>query len=466
MNGRRYADGPKGNPLFGCSAEFRDDPLGLLTRCRRDYGKLVQLPMGFGQSMCLAFDPVDLEEIFQGRQYGRSDLAAMFEPVAGGSMIIADGDTWKRQRKIVAPSFGQERLRALSDMIEGEAKSLAARWFDSSRRGDPIELQSELMGYAMSNVTMFMFGRKLTEREVEVISPAWTESLVHISRRLAQAIPFPIWVPLPTHRKLVRCAGTISETLLAVIRERRAGRGTYLIEGFLGHLLAHRDEETGEGLTDDEIVREMMGTFLAGFDTVASGMMWTFHYMSLHPEWQSLVREEMSTIPDSAIQRFDLADCPMLDQVYSESVRLMPPLWLVDRKNNEPVTLSGRDIPSGTNIITSPYVTQRDPDLWESPDEFRPERFMRGAGKERHKFAYFPYGGGRMKCIGIALGMLEIKAIMRHVLPMMKIEPLDEVVLSPVFGLRTENGLRIHAKSASSPQRTSPAATAHAPVLA
>lgn len=460
MTRTRFANGPTGSRLFGCSAEFRDQPLELLLRCRREYGRLVELPMGLGQSICLVFDPVDLEEVFKGSQYGRSDLAAMFEPVAGGSMIIADGDVWKRQRKIVAPSFGQERLRALCGMIDEEARELATRWLNAAMRGAPVDLQSELMSYAMLIVTMFMFGRKLTDREVEVIAPAWTESLVHISRRLAQTVPLPMWVPLTTHRRLRHCAGVISGTLLGVVRERRDGRGTYLTEGFLGHLLAHRDEETGRGLSDEEIVREMMGTFLAGFDTVASGMMWTYHYMSRHPQWQERVREEMAAVPDSSIQRFDLSDCPMLDQVYSESVRLMPPLWLVDRKNNEPVTLSGHQIPSGTNIITSPYVTHRDPAIWDMPYEFRPERFAAGNGEQRHKFAYFPYGGGRMKCIGIALGMLEIKAIMRHTLPLLRFEPLDEVVLSPVFGLRTTNGLRVTVKPTGVAQR------AHVPVAA
>lgn len=452
MTRTRFADGPTGSKLFGCSAEFRDRPLDLLMRCRRDYGPLVELPMGLGMSVCLVFDPPDLDEVFMGRQYGRSDLAAMFEPVAGGSMIIADGEIWKRQRKIVAPSFGQERLRALCGMIDREAGELAARWQAAAARGEPIDLQAEMMAYAMSNVTMFMFGRKLDEREVAAISPAWTESLVHISRRMAQAVPLPMWLPIATHRRLRHCAGIISDTLLAIIRERRAGRGEYLIEGLLGHLLAHRDEDSGEGLSDQEIVREMMGTFLAGFDTVASGMMWTFHYMNLHPQWQERVREEMAQMPESAIQRFDLNDCPALDQVYSESIRLMPPLWLVDRKNNEPVELSGRAIPAGTNIITSPYVTHRDPALWDAPEEFRPQRFAPGQAEQRHKYAYFPYGGGRMKCIGIALGLLEIKAIMRHALPLLRFAPLDEVELSPVFGLRTLNGLRVQVTPVAAPR--------------
>lgn len=441
MLAKQFAPGPRGTALFGCFAAFRDTPLELLMACRTDHGPVVQLPVGLGMSFCLSFSPLDLERIFHGQQFGRSDLAAMFEPLAGGSMIIADGEQWKRQRKAVAPSFSAEKMRHLTELIDAQAQARVSRWCEAARAGHQIDLQAQLVAYAMSTVSLFLLGRALSESEVAVIAPAWDKSLYCMNRRLSQPLPLPMWLPLPTHVQLRDAANAIADLLLAIIRERRAGRGQFAVSGFLGDLLQYRDENGGQGLSDQEILHEIMGVFLAGFDTVASGMMWTFHFMSLHPEWQEQVRVELASMPDRSAMRHDLADCPVLDRVFSESIRLLPPLWLVDRKNTEPVELGGHAIPAHTNIITSPYVTHRDPELWPDPMRFDPDRFLPQNSVGRPKYAYFPYGGGRMKCIGILLAQLEMKSIARHALTRLRLHPTAAPKIEPGFVTRTRDGI-------------------------
>lgn len=443
----RFAPGPSGHPLFGCSREFRDAPLALLLSCRERYGEVVQLPLGFGVSFCLVFGPNDLEKVFHERHFGRSDIAALFEPLAGGSMIIADGEQWKRQRKAIAPSFTQDRLRLLAERVDAEAAQTAQHWLDVARRGGRIDLQIELVSYAMSSLTIFLFGRPLTPQEVAVVSPAWTQSLVCMNRRISQPVPLPTWLPTPNNRLLVKSAGAIGNVLLEIIRERRSHPGRFEAGGFLSDLLAYTDSDTGEGLGDEYILREIMGVFLAGFDTVASAMMWTFYYLSRHSDWQERVRTELTLAPAPAQGRIDFDDTPMLEYVFSESIRLSPPLWLVDRKNGETIELGGYMLPAGTNVITSPYVTHRDAVYWPDPERFDPKRFVHERVESRPKYAYFPFGGGRMKCIGIGLAQLEMKAIARHVLDRLNLspDPFFSHEIEPAFVLRTRHGMRVRA---------------------
>ncbi|MCW7536891.1 cytochrome P450 [Aquabacterium sp. A7-Y] len=466
MSTSRFAPGPAGHALLGCFSEFRDRPLELLLRCRREYGSVVRLPLGLGLSVGLVYHPEHLQTVFHDARFGRSDLAALFEPLAGGSMIIADGEPWKRQRKAVAPSFGQEMLRRLAPEVEKEAEALAERWRSAARQGQEVDLQSEMVSYAMSTLTLFLLGRPLTAREVGIVAPAWTRSLICMNTRLSQPVPIPMWMPTRTNRELRQSAHAIAEVLLACIREHRALPHAQGGASFLAGLARHRDEETGEGLSDEQILREIMGVFLAGFDTVASAMMWTLYDLTRHPDWQQAVREEVDAPGDNA--RTDLQDCPVLDRVFNESIRLMPPLWLVDRKCSEPVELGRFTLPAHTNVITSPYVTHRDPELWSDPERFDPDRFLPSAQAGRPRYAHFPFGGGRMKCIGIGLALLELKALLRAVLPVLRLEPGSTVQpeLEPAFVLRTRNSLWVRARAAAGrPRSGAPRPAADAALL-
>src|SRR5690606_31235523 len=252
-------------------------------------------------------------------------------------------------------------------------------------------------------------GREIDAGAIARIGHWWPLSLRYMNVRLSQPIPLPDWLPTPNNRRLRQAAGQIAQVLLDVIEQHRvapqASNG-----GFLSDLIAYRDETTGQALPDRLILQEIMGVFLAGFDTVASGMMWTLYDLARHRDWQGAVRHELANLPAGG-SRLDLQDCPLLDQVFCESLRLSPSLWLVDRKTNEDTRLGDHLIPAGTNIITSPWVTHRDPALWPDPERYDPMRFRAGADAQRPKYAYFPFGGGRMKCIGIGLAKLQLKAL-------------------------------------------------------
>lgn len=150
-----FAPGPRGHVLFGCAQQFRERPLALLDECRQRHGPLVRLPVGFGMAFCLAFDPHDLATIFHSDNFGRSDIAKAFEPLAGGSMIIADGDQWKEQRKAVMPSFALPRLRALAQVVDDLAAERVAGWQQHLQAGTPLDLQAQMVAYADLGLSLF-----------------------------------------------------------------------------------------------------------------------------------------------------------------------------------------------------------------------------------------------------------------------------------------------------------------------
>lgn len=441
----RYAPGPRDHWLLGCSKRFRESPLSLLEECRGRFGGVVQLPVGLGASFCLIFDPADLEKVFAGSEFGRSDLAKEFEPLAGGSMIIADGATWKAQRKAVIPSFSQARIRDLACDVDVIAKAESDRWLKDSRTLGNVDVQSSVVRYAMAVLSVFLFGQQLGDSDNKTIAYWWQESLRFMNIRLTQALPIPAWVPTTNNVRLKRAAGNIDAILLRIIRNARnfPEKGS---TSFLSDLLDQVDN-SGRPLSDDLILREIKGVFLAGFDTVASGMMWTVYELARNPDWQRRIREELLTSYDTQRSAVNLGGTPLLEMFFKEVTRLWPSLWLVDRKTNANVVLGGHQIPAGTNIITSPWVTHRDPELWKTPRKFDPFRFDATKADTPMKFAHFPFGGGRMKCIGIGLTYLEIRGLLYHVLSKLSLEYGGESVeIEPAFVLRPKVGLRVRAK--------------------
>lgn len=437
----RFAPGPKGNFLLGCFKEFRDTPLELLTNCQRQFGDVVQLPLGLGFSCGLVFNPTDIDKVFHSQEFGRSDFAAEFEPLAGGSMIIADGDQWKTQRKSVIPSFALPRLKSMASRINEAAEKEVSSWLPVSDNSGTVDIQDCMVRYAMSVLSQFLFGQELSKADSSVIAEWWTTSLTCMNVRLSQPVPIPYWVPTANTLLLKKSAGRIEQVLRKLIQRSRLLK----CGSFVDDLLEHKDEETGKKLSEDQVVREVMGVFLAGFDTVASGMMWTLYELSRNTSWQDSVRTELST---SSPEEFDMKRLPILHGVFQESARLWPSLWIVDRKALSETNLGNIRVPAGTNILTSPWVTHRDPKYWPDPQKFNPERFIQNTDPERLKYSYFPFGGGRMKCIGIGLTYLELAALFRHALNKFEFtyDEANPFYIEPAFVLRTKQGLLVKVK--------------------
>ncbi|WP_069470643.1 cytochrome P450 [Candidatus Marithrix sp. Canyon 246] len=429
--------GPHGDRLLGNLRAFRNRPLQLLLQCRCEYGDVVKLRLG-PFSVYLVFNPQDIVRVFDDKSFGRSDFSALFEPLAGGSMIIADGEQWLRQRHRVAPAFNKNRLAMLAPQIHKNAVEIVEQWETEQQAGHLIDVQEAMVGYAMKVITHFLFGSGLDNKMLVAVAKAWSMSLKSMNYRMSEALPLPLWVPTRNNRHLRSAANEISKIILDIIAQQRKTPDDS--GSFLSTLLHNRDQDSE--LKDQEILHEIMGIFLAGFDTVAIAMVWTLYYLARYPDIQTQVRQEMlTTLKETKEGHLGFANLPYFDNVFSEAIRLRPPLWLVDRKSSTETELGGYHIPPNSNIILSPYVTHRDSRFWDNPAVFNPARFEHT--EEREKYAYFPFGGGHMRCIGIGLTKLEAQIIIGEILKRYRIElsALHPVEIDCLFVLRSKEGL-------------------------
>ncbi|HEX4620276.1 MAG TPA: cytochrome P450, partial [Myxococcaceae bacterium] len=258
--------------------------------------------------------------------------------------------------------------------------------------GQPLDVAEE-----MSRLTLKIIGRTMLSNDVSSeaseVGPAVTVALAHAIRRTTNVLSLPEMFPTPSNLLFRRSLDTLDRIVLGMIAERRKDgqdRGD-----LLSMLMAARDEETGEGMTDRQLRDEVMTIFLAGHETTANALSWTFYLLSLHPEIEARLRVELDQVLGGRPPRMeDLPRLPYVDQVLKEAMRLYPPVWMIARRSIEEDVLGGFKIPAGTFVFMSPYLTHRHPEFWPNPEGFDPSRFAAGKLERMPRCAYFPFSKG------------------------------------------------------------------------
>ena len=402
----RLPPGPRPRGWLGSLSSMRRDPIRLLLDSVGDYGEIVHFRMLHRHVVVLAA-PDHVRHVFQDNYQNYSKQTPGFKVLRtflANGLLTNEGDAWLRQRRIAQPAFHRDRIAGFADTITTAAEALADRWNASDHT--VVNLTAE-----MTQLTLRIVGETLlstdVSREVDRIGQALTVSLRAANRSITRVVEVPQWVPTPTNRRLHRALTTLDSVVYEMIAaRRRSGEDT---GDLLSMLMAARDEDTGEGMSDRQLRDEVMTIFLAGHETTAIALGWTWHLLSKHPTAAQRLRDELATVLAGRAPR--LSDLPQLvytDQVIKESLRLFPPAWIISRCAIETDHIGGFDIPAGTIIFTSPYVTHRQTRLWDNPWAFNPERFGSTEVRALPPFAYFPFGGGPRQCIGNTFAMMEM----------------------------------------------------------
>jgi cytochrome P450 len=309
----------------------------------------------------------------------------------------------------------------------------------------------------LSRLTLRILGRCLFDRELtddaDAVGGALQVVLHHTIHKLGSLIPLPGAVPTPRNLRFRSALRALDKVVLSLIGERRRA-GTDRGD-LLSALLAARDEETGEGLDDRQLRDEVMTLLLAGHETTAMALSWTFYLLSLHPGARRALEQELdAALAPGARPRVE--DLPRLRQtrmVLDESLRLYPPAWVITRSADGPDELAGYAIPAGSAVLLSPYVTQHDPKLWDDPEGFDPERFAPeriapGAEEARPRYAYYPFGGGPHLCIGAGFAIMEATIVLAAVCRRLRLdlEPGRPVAIDPLVTLRPKPGIWMTAR--------------------
>ena len=286
------------------------------------------------------------------------------------------------------------------------------------------------------------------ERHTPLVKQALEAGLDYFDYRIHKPLSAPTWVPTPRNLRFRRQRTRLVKLVRGMIAERRRGASSSDdgagADDFLGRLMSARDEVTGEAMSDRQLQDEVMTILLAGHETTAATLTFTFHLLAAHPEVaEKLHRELDAVLGGRAPETDDLSSLPYTKAVVEESMRLMPPAWIIERRALEPDTIGDFELPKGGVALMSQWLTHRHPRHWPEPDVFKPERFLGDASRGRHRFAYFPFGGGERVCIGGSFALLEARLILAalaqkfapRAVPDFQLELDANITLRPQAGL-------------------------------
>lgn len=433
------------SPL-GSARAMRRDPLGLLLGAAREYGGVVRLRW-LAWTLYFVSSADGVQRVLQEHHQGYNKEVVDYQILRrflGRGLLTDDGDSWLRQRRLIQPAFHRQRLAGFGGLMARATTDLLARW-DTLDLAEPLDVAHEMMRLTQRIVGQALFGTDLSAETIERIGAAFTTVNTLITDFASMPFP-PLFVPTPRNRRLKEASLMLDRIVRDIIAQRRASRENKGEDrgDLLSLLLVARDADTGEGMPDEQVRDEVMTLLLAGHETTANLLAWTWHLLSQHPDAERRLRDELDTVLAGAPPSVDqLAALPYTRMVLDEALRLYPPAWAITRNAVMADTLSGCAIPAGGFIMLSPYVTHRLPEYWEDPDAFEPERFKPERAAARPRFAYFPFGGGPRQCIGNNFALMEAQIALATIAQRYRARPLPgrRVEPEPLITLRPRGGL-------------------------
>ena len=378
---KRYDPHPPGSPRSTAAQNtfrFLRHALDFLLAMRERYGDVVSVPTLVGP-FTLIFHPDGVRHVLQEnhRNYNKDvpDYHVL-RLVLGNGLLTNDGESWLKQRRLIQPAFHRERVTAFGTLMTETALWWTQRWETGSfiETDKPLALQQEMSGLTLSIVAKALFGANLSA-ETESIRRV----LTRVNHLLAKAfyLPWLLSLPTPQRHHLRTAQSTLDTVVEQIIRECRRCHERH--SDLLELLLEARDEETGEGMTDQQVRDEVLTLLLAGHETTANALIWTFFLLAQHPHIEAkLLEEYQQVLSGCPPQVEDLSQLPLTRMVVEETMRLYPPAWGLGRRALAIDEIGGYAIPKGAYVLVFPYVTHRHPDFWERPGEFDPERHPRG----------------------------------------------------------------------------------------
>jgi cytochrome P450 len=442
-NGKK-PPGPTGLPLLGLVFEIRKDPLGTLQRVAREFGDVVTFPV-LGRDRVLLNRPEYIQQLLllQHGKLHKSALTKMaVQPLLGEGLLISEGDFWRQQRRLAQPAFHKSRVNDYEPTMVRCALAQARTWRD----GETRNMAEEMMQLTLEVAVQTLFGTTLAG-ESERIGRSMTFLMRHYLSRARSPWRIPEAWPTRANKIARRDRAYLDSLVYRIIEERK--KETRPRQDLLSMLMAAMNED-GSRMTAKQLRDETMTLFLAGHETTALALGWTWYLLSENPQAEGKLHEELDgALRGNPATVADLERLPYLHAVVRESLRLYPPAYMMARANVTAVTVGEYEIPAGTTILSSQWVTHRDARYFEEPEKFRPERWLDGLEERLAGGTYYPFGDGPRRCIGQEFALLEIALAIAAIAQRFRftLMPGARIEVEPLITLRPRYGIPVRIEA-------------------
>ena len=434
--------GPR-RPMLGALISPGRDPLKLFARLAGTYGDVVHFRLG-GERVFFINHPQHIRDVLvtNQRNFTKSRGLERAKKLLGEGLLTSEGAAHLRQRRLLQPAFHRDRIAAYAGVMVDHGDRLQSRWHD----GDTLDISKEMMRVTLSIVGKTLFDTDVESKAdhvgvavTEVLETFWF-SLLPFQRLIDQ-------LPIPVLRRARAARARLDSLIYSMIAERRAEGGDR--GDLLSMLIASQDEDGGKGLTDLQVRDEAMTLLLAGHETTANALSWTWYLLSQSPAVEAAMHDEIDRALEGRRPALaDVARLPLVERIVTESLRLYPPAWMVGRRAIAEFTLGGYAVPPRAMVIMSPYVMHRDARFFPEPARFEPDRWTHQFKASLPKFAYFPFGGGARICIGEQFALMELVLLIATIGQRWKftLVPGHPVVPQPLVTLRAKHGVKMTAE--------------------
>ncbi len=419
--GKRLPPAPTGSSL----RQLVRDPLNFFQSLATQYGDVVcYRPAPDTAYLINHPDHVRHVLLDNNRNYSKATYSNMiFNKVIGEGLLTSEGEVWRRQRRMMQPAFHHTRLEQLDTMITDATNAMLDQWQLQYAAGEPVDLPREMAALTLTVTTRALFGVDLGDEVREV---------GEIVNRAAS------YLEKPSSPQLIESTAELSALVDRIVQQRR--RDFKDAGDLLSSMLMARDEHTGAGMTDEQLRSQILTLMLAGYETTASALTWTWYLLARHPWAVERVRNEARAALQGRPPRYsDMEQLSYTRMVLNESLRLFPPAWTLGRRALGEDEIGGYYVAPNTVLAVCIYSLHRHPAFWPEPEAFDPQRFLPERSAQRHKFAYVPFGAGPRQCIGNNFGLMEACLVIAcmaqrfelHLMPGVEANPQALFVLRP-----------------------------------
>jgi cytochrome P450 len=434
----KFPPGPPPNLIRSLFGAMQQNPLEYFTAMARKYGDVSGMRIGKFRSLFINH-PDLIEDVLvnNSRKYLKGRILRANKYLFGEGLLTSEGDFWLRQRRLAQPAFHRARVNAYAATMAEYAEQLVATW----RQGEQRDIHEEMMQLALRIVSKTLFDADVTSDAKEIGKTL--DVLLQIAANFGRTILVPLWVPSPRNIRAKLGIKRLERVIYRIIAERRAnGRDT----GDLLSILLQAQDEDGTHMNDRQLRDETITLFLAGHETTANTLAWTWWLLAQNPAVEKKFHEELDGVLGGRVPEVDdLPSLSFLGSVLTESLRLYPTAWGMARLAAEEHEIAGYPVRRGYGVAFAQWVIHRDARWFDAPLEFRPERWDNGLAKQLPRFAYFPFGGGPRQCIGNTFALMEASVVLATIGQKFRFQLVANHKVTPLASitLRPQNGIQV-----------------------